>query len=180
MTVFVFVFVFADQKDERKAKRRSRRRRRVRGEGGGTGLRSRARVTVGCRPLRGKHLKHLLLFLPQTNKLTSMQKTMWPQQERDFLVLKKCGKNVALGHFVSSPWWWCQPWLAVWMNWHLGKGVGANLELILGTYLLLTPPSCEHSMNILTSYWTATLLSDWTFPVSIFCIGEFHNIDLWI
>ena len=65
--------MLADAKDERKEKkrnRRRRRRRRRRREGGGTGLRSRARVTVGCRPLPGKHLKHLRLSSSSANKQT--------------------------------------------------------------------------------------------------------------
>ena len=70
--------MLADAKDERKERRRNRRRRRRRREGGGTGLRSRARVTVGCRPLPGKHLKHLRLSNSSTNNLSysSMLKTM--------------------------------------------------------------------------------------------------------
>ena len=145
--------MLADAKDERKERRRNRRRRRRRRrEGGGTGLRSRARVTVGCRPLPGKHLKHLRLSNSSTNNLSysSMLKTMWPP--RGLFGASKCvAKNAGA---LNNLWGeftlmlrWCQPWLAEVRRWRLGKGVGANLELIL----LLTS---QHSTNILILYWT--------------------------
>ena len=141
--------MLADAKDERKERRRNRRRRRRRREGGGTGLRSRARVTVGCRPLPGKHLKHLRLSNSSTNNLSysSMLKTMWPP--RGLFGASKCvAKNAGA---LNNLWGeftlmlrWCQPWLAEVRRWRLGKGVGANLELIL----LLTS---QHSKNIWTN-----------------------------
>ena len=148
--------MLADAKDERKEKKRNRRRRRRRRrEGGGTGLRSRARVTVGCRPLPGKHLKHLRLSSSNSSTNNLSKQCDHPE---DFLGPQNVWQK------MPAPWTICEvssPWCYgdVSPGWQKSDvGVLAKVwEPILSSY-------CSSPLNIPRTF-------ERTFPVNIVCVS---------
>ena len=147
--------MLADAKDERKERRRNRRRRRRRREGGGTGLRSRARVTVGCRPLPGKHLKHLRLSSSNSSTNNLSKQCDHPE---DFLGPQNVWQK------MPAPWTICEvssPWCYgdVSPGWQKSDvGVLAKVwEPILSSY-------CSSPLNIPRTF-------ERTFPVNIICVS---------